>query len=145
MTCSGCSPSASRTCTWLGAAIAAYAALEGVEAIGLWLGRRWAEYLTFVATVVFVPYEIYELTKSVTALKVLTLVINLAIVAYLLFSKRLFGLRGGGRAERAEYDADVGWPAIERATPAAVPGRPASPLTVAAAPGGPAGASSTSM
>ena len=94
----------------LGIAIAAYAALEGVEAIGLWLGRRWAEYLTFIATVVFVPYEIYELTKSVTALKVLTLVINVAIVAYLLFSKRLFGLRGGGRAERAEYDEDVGWP-----------------------------------
>ena len=81
----------------VGAVIAAYAVLEGVEAIGLWLGRRWAEYLTFVATVVFVPYEIYELTKSVTALKILTLVINLAIVVYLLVSKRLFGLRGGSR------------------------------------------------
>ena len=128
----------------LGIAIAAYAALEGVEAIGLWLGRRWAEYLTFVATVVFVPYEIYELTKSVTALKVLTLVINVAIVAYLLFSKRLFGLRGGGRAERAEYAADVGWPAIERATPAPFPDSPATAYGPAA-PGGPAGASSTSM
>jgi uncharacterized membrane protein (DUF2068 family) len=128
----------------LGVAIAAYAALEGVEAIGLWLGRRWAEYLTFVATVVFVPYEIYELTKSVTALKVLALVINVAIVAYLLFSKRLFGLRGGGRAERADYDEDVGWPAIERATPEPFP----DGLPVAhgpAAPGGTAGASSTSM
>src|ERR1700733_9551703 len=128
----------------LGGAIAAYAALEGVEAIGLWLGRRWAEYLTFVATIVFVPYEIYELTKSVTALKVLALVINVAIVAYLLFSKRLFGLRGGGRARRAEYDADVGWPAIERAPPEAFPaGAPAAHGP--AAPGGPAGASSTSM
>jgi uncharacterized membrane protein (DUF2068 family) len=127
-----------------GAAIAAYAALEGVEAIGLWLGRRWAEYLTFVATVVFVPYEIYELTKSVTALKVLTLVINLAIVVYLLFSKRLFGLRGGGRAERAEYDADVGWPAIERATPQPFPAGP-SPAYGRPEPGGAAGASSTSM
>src|SRR5208282_940942 len=39
-----------------GIAIAAYALLEGVEAIGLWLGKRWAEYLTFVATIVFVPY-----------------------------------------------------------------------------------------
>ena len=107
----------------VGLAIAAYAALEGVEAIGLWLGRRWAEYLTFVATVVFVPYEIHELTKSVTALKVLALVINLAIVAYLLFAKQLFGLRGGGRAERAVYDADVGWPAIERATPRSTPGQ----------------------
>jgi len=128
----------------LGTAIAAYAALEGVEAIGLWLGRRWAEYLTFVATVVFVPYEIYELTKSVTSLKVLTLVINVAIVAYLLFSKRLFGLRGGGRAERAEYDADVGWPAIERATPEPLPDGPPAAHGPAAR-GGPAGASSTSM
>jgi uncharacterized membrane protein (DUF2068 family) len=101
----------------IGAAIAAYAVLEGVEAIGLWLGKRWAEYLTFVATVVFVPYEVYELTKSVTWLKVVALVINVAIAVYLLLAKRLFGMRGGGRAERAEHEADVGWPAIDRATP----------------------------
>ena len=120
-----------------GTAIAAYAVLEGAEAIGLWRGRRWAEYLTFVATVVFVPYEIYELAKSVTVLKVVTLVINLAIVVYLLFSKRLFGLRGGGRAERAEYDEDVGWPAIERATPEPFP--ESSPAAYPpAGPGGPA-------
>jgi uncharacterized membrane protein (DUF2068 family) len=128
----------------VGVAIAAYAVLEGVEAVGLWLGRRWAEYLTFVATVVFVPYEIDELTKSVTALKILTLIINLAIVAYLLFSKRLFGLRGGGRAERADYDADVGWPAIERATPQPFPAGP-SPAYERPEAGGAAGASSTSM
>ena len=97
--------------------IAAYALLEGIEAVGLWLGRRWAEYLTFIATVIFVPYEIYELTKSVSALKVLALVINLAIVAYLLIAKRLFGLRGGGKAERAEHEDDTGWAPIERATP----------------------------
>ena len=109
----------------VGAGIAAYAVLEGVESVGLWLGRRWAEYLTFVATVVFVPYEVYELTKSLSALKIITLIINLAIVVYLLVSKRLFGLRGGGRAERAEREADIGWDAIERATPRprAVPGR----------------------
>ena len=41
----------------------------------------------------------------------------MAIAAYLLLAKRLFGLRGGGKAEQAEHDADVGWPAIERATP----------------------------
>jgi uncharacterized membrane protein (DUF2068 family) len=101
-----------------GTAVAAYSVLEGTEAVGLWLGRRWAEYLTFVATVIFVPYEIYELTKSVSALKVIALVINLAIVAYLLIAKRLFGLRGGGKAERAEHDKDTGWAPIERATPA---------------------------
>jgi uncharacterized membrane protein (DUF2068 family) len=103
----------------LGAAIAVYAVMEGTEAVGLWLGKRWAEYLTFLATIIFVPYEVYELTKGVSTLKVLALVLNLAVVAYLLFAKRLFGLHGGGKAERAEYDADVGWPAIERATPRA--------------------------
>jgi uncharacterized membrane protein (DUF2068 family) len=105
----------------VGVAIAAYAVMEGVEAVGLWLGKRWAEYLTFVATIVFVPYEVYELVKSVSTLKVLTLVVNLAVAVYLLLAKRLFGLRGGGKAEQAEYDADVGWPAIERATPRAGP------------------------
>ena len=108
-----------------GAAIAAYALLEGIEAIGLWFARRWAEYLTFVATIVFVPYEIHELLppKTVTALKVLALVINLAIAVYLLYAKRLFGLHGGGKAERAERAADTGWPAIERSTPRGTPER----------------------
>jgi uncharacterized membrane protein (DUF2068 family) len=105
----------------VGVAIAAYALLEGVEAVGLWLGKRWAEYLTFVATIVFIPYEIYELFKSVTALKLVALVINLAIAIYLLYAKRLFGLRGGGKVERAEREADTGWPAIERATPQGTP------------------------
>jgi uncharacterized membrane protein (DUF2068 family) len=105
----------------VGAAIAAYSVLEGVEAVGLWLGKRWAEYLTFVATIVFVPYEILELIKSVTALKVVALVINVAIAVYLLFAKRLFGLRGGGKAERAEHEADTGWTVIERATPRTTP------------------------
>jgi len=93
--------------------------MEGVEAIGLWLGQRWAEYLTFVATIVFIPLEVDELTKSISWLKIVTLVINVAIAVYLLLAKRLFGLRGGGKAEHAEHDADVGWPAIERATPQA--------------------------
>jgi len=128
------------------AAAAGYAALEGTEAVGLWLGRRWAEYLTFIATVVFVPYEVYELTKSVSWLKLLTLAINVLIVIYLLVAKRLFGLRGGGAAEQAERARDNGWTAIEQATPGlgtpglGTPG-PATPglgSRAAAAPGDPA-------
>jgi uncharacterized membrane protein (DUF2068 family) len=101
----------------VGTAIAAYAVLEGVEAIGLWFAKRWAEYLTFLATIVFIPYEIDELIKGATTLKVLAFVINVAVAVYLLYAKRLFGLRGGGQAEHAEREADTGWPAIERSTP----------------------------
>jgi len=105
----------------VGAAIAAYALLEGIEAIGLWFAKRWAEYLTFVATIVFIPYEIDELIKGITALKLVAFIINVAVAVYLLYAKRLFGLRGGGRVERAEREADTGWTAIERATPKSTP------------------------
>jgi uncharacterized membrane protein (DUF2068 family) len=94
----------------------AYASLEATEMVGLWLNKRWAEYLTFVATSVLVPYEVYELTLGVSVFKVITLVINLAVVIYLLFAKRLFGLRGGHRAEQARRESSSGWGAIERAT-----------------------------
>jgi hypothetical protein len=91
--------------------------MEGVEAVGCGRAAGGRNTLTFVATVVFVPYEVYELTKGISALKVLALVVNLAIVAYRLVVKRLFGLRGGGKAERAGHDADTGWASIEQATP----------------------------
>jgi len=100
------------------AVVVGYAVLESVEMVGLWFARRWAEYLTFVATTLLLVPEVYELSHRVTVLKLVTLVVNVAIVVYLLVAKRLFGVRGGGRAEQAERDADSGWPAIERATPA---------------------------
>jgi uncharacterized membrane protein (DUF2068 family) len=100
-----------------GAGIGAYAVLEGAEAVGLWFQKRWAEYLTFIATTLLLPLEVYELTKTVSPLKVIALVVNIAIVVYLLFAKRLFGLRGGGRAEAAERERDFGLQALERAMP----------------------------
>ncbi len=99
----------------IGSAVTLYTAILALEAIGLWFARRWAEYLTLVETGVLVPFEIYELTTRVSALKILTLVINLAIVLYLLVAKRLFGIRGGGKREAALKLADTGWPAVERA------------------------------
>jgi uncharacterized membrane protein (DUF2068 family) len=98
---------------------ALYAALEGLEAIGLWLMRRWAEYLTFVATIAFVPLEVWELTKTVSVFKVAALVVNVAIVVYLLVAKRLFGIRGGAEAERRERERDSGWPVLEATAPRA--------------------------
>ena len=102
---------------WYGVAVAAYAAINGIEAFGLWRARRWAEYLTLIEVAVLLPVEIHELTVRISVLKILTLVLNLAVVAYLLFAHRLFGIRGGGHADRAEKEADTGWPALERATP----------------------------
>lgn len=106
----------------LGAVVAAYAVLEGVEAVGLWLQRRWAEYLTFVATALFLPLEIYELTTKLSWFKIFALVVNAAIVVYLLLAKRLFGLRGGARAEEEIRERDMGWSALERNAPAALAG-----------------------
>ena len=116
----------------IGTGVAAYAALEGVEAVGLWYGKRWAEYLTFVATIVFIPYEIDELAKGVSALKLVTFLLNVAIAVYLVWAKRLFGVRGGRRAEEAERERDSGWEAIERATPVPVPAPSPAPAAPAA-------------
>jgi uncharacterized membrane protein (DUF2068 family) len=100
-----------------GGVIVGYAVLETLEGVGLWLGRRWAEYLTFLATILLLPIEVYELSNQVSVLKVVTMVINVVIAVYLLLAKRLFGLRGGGRAEAEERRRDVSWEAIDRATP----------------------------
>jgi uncharacterized membrane protein (DUF2068 family) len=101
----------------IGAGIAVLAVLEGAEAVGLWYQKRWAEYLTFVVTTALIPLEIYELTAYVSWFKVTALILNLAVVIYLLVAKRLFGLRGGYARELAERERDVGWDALERSTP----------------------------
>jgi uncharacterized membrane protein (DUF2068 family) len=79
--------------------------------------KRWAEYLTFVATTALLPLEVFELTTRISPFKIIALVVNLAICVYLLFAKRLFGLRGGAEAERAERERDTGWEALERTAP----------------------------
>lgn len=71
-----------------GAIALAYGALEGVEAYGLWTRRRWGEWLTVVATSLLLVPEVWELTKSATLLKVGALLVNLAVVAYLLWRLR---------------------------------------------------------
>lgn len=61
----------------------AYAALFTVEGVGLLLRRRWAEYLTLFVTVSLLPFEIVELVRHSTAPRWITLVLNVAVVAYL--------------------------------------------------------------
>jgi uncharacterized membrane protein (DUF2068 family) len=101
----------------IGIGLAAYTAVLALETVGLWYDRRWAEYLTFVETSVLLPYEIYELAHGVSALKVIGLVLNLAILLYLALGHRLFGLRGGLAGLRARRERSNSWEAIEAATP----------------------------
>ncbi|MBO0891746.1 MAG: DUF2127 domain-containing protein [Acidothermales bacterium] len=84
----------------------AYAAVEAVECAGLMSLRRWGEYFAVVATAAFIPFEIYELAEKQTWLRVLTLVFNVAVVVYIIGTKRLFGARGGARAYEAERASD---------------------------------------
>jgi uncharacterized membrane protein (DUF2068 family) len=81
--------------------LAAYAAIEIVEGIGLWVGKRWGEYFAMVATSVGLPFEIYDLVHKFSVLPLVLFAVNLTLVLYLVITKRLFGLRGGKRA----YDA----------------------------------------
>jgi uncharacterized membrane protein (DUF2068 family) len=95
-----------------------YGVLQLVEGTGLWLLKRWGEYFAVVATSLFLPLEVYELTEKVTLLRVGALLVNLAAVIYLLLSKRLFGIRGGGRAyEAQQHEASL----LEVETSAAAP------------------------
>jgi uncharacterized membrane protein (DUF2068 family) len=93
------------TLTWIAAGLLAYAAIELIEAIGLWLITRWGEYFAVIATSVFLPLEIYEITEKVTAFRAIALTINIAAVVWLLWTKRLFGINGGAPAYHAEHNA----------------------------------------
>jgi uncharacterized membrane protein (DUF2068 family) len=53
------------------------------EGVGLWLLKRWAEWFTVILTASLLPLEAYELHQHPTIAKILILMLNLAIVAYL--------------------------------------------------------------
>ncbi len=61
-----------------------YAALFLAEGFGLLMRKRWAEYLTVASTAVFLPLEVYEMTRHLTLVRGAVFVINIAIVAYLI-------------------------------------------------------------
>ena len=127
-----------RTLLYLAIGLAGYAVIELVEALGLWLGQRWGEYFALVATSLFLPYEVYDLTVKVTWLRVAAFAVNLLLVIYLAWTKRLFGVRGGKRAYevrlRTESVIQIEQAALTRvsadsAAPAGQPGQSAPPGT----------------
>jgi uncharacterized membrane protein (DUF2068 family) len=77
---------------WLvAAAAAAYSTLRFVEAYGLWKARAWAEWVALVSGAFYIPFEVREILRKPTPIRLSILVINLAIVAYMLY------LRTGAR------------------------------------------------
>jgi len=60
-----------------------YALLRFVEAYGLWLARRWGEWLALVSASLYLPFEVYALRHHVTWVKILLLALNVALVVYL--------------------------------------------------------------
>jgi uncharacterized membrane protein (DUF2068 family) len=62
-----------------------YSAVLLCEGTGLWLGKRWAEYFTILATGSFIPLEIYELHRRLTLPRFTLLLLNVAIVIYLIW------------------------------------------------------------
>ena len=71
----------------LGVGLFAYATLFLVEGVGLWQQRRWAEWLTVVATGTLIPIEIYECVAHPTLIPFVLLLANVSIVW--LLAKRL--------------------------------------------------------
>jgi uncharacterized membrane protein (DUF2068 family) len=77
-----------------------YAGLFLAEGTGLWLKKRWGEWLTVIITGSLVPVEIYEIHRHPSAVKVGALVINVAIVGYLIYhirTERHIRTRGAAR------------------------------------------------
>jgi uncharacterized membrane protein (DUF2068 family) len=66
----------------------AYASLFITEGIGLWRGKRWAEYLTVVATMSLVPLEVFEIIRRASTTRVMALLVNLVVAGYLIWRLR---------------------------------------------------------
>lgn len=72
----------------LAAGALAYAMLRLAEAVGLWRARAWAEWLSVASGAIYLPFEVYELARGVTMLRVAMLAANLAVVAYMIYVLR---------------------------------------------------------
>ena len=120
------------------AGLALYTVIELIEAVGLWLYRRWGEYFAMVATSLGLPYEIYDLVEQITVPRVLFFAVNLALVLYLVITKRLFGVRGGKHAYEARLRSESIMESAIEAAAADEPGPadqdPSRPTTQPAAP-----------
>ena len=80
----------------LSAGALAYSGVRFAESWGLWRARAWAEWLGALSGVIYIPFEVVSLVTRPTPLKVVTILANVAVVAYL----GLLIIRGERRAPR---------------------------------------------
>lgn len=80
----------------LGAGAFTYASVFLAEGIGLWQGKKWAEYLTIGVTASLLPFEMAAVYNRLTVVRVGTLVVNAVVIGYLVWE-----LRARNRQERA--------------------------------------------
>ena len=66
-------------------AAAMYAVVRMIEAVGLWMRKRWAEWFAILTGGMYIPVEIFEVARSATWPRVTVLIVNLGVVSYLLF------------------------------------------------------------
>jgi uncharacterized membrane protein (DUF2068 family) len=67
----------------LGVVSFVYAGLFLTEGTGLWLVKRWAEWFSVIITSSLVPLEVYEISRHPSFIKTLILILNIAVVGYL--------------------------------------------------------------
>ena len=85
----------------LGAGAFAYASVFLAEGIGLWQGKKWAEYLTIGVTASLLPFEIAAVHSKLTVVRVGTLLVNSLVIAYLVWELRA---RNRQERERATHE-----------------------------------------
>src|SRR5258708_2777976 len=89
----------------LAVGVTGLAAVSAIEAFALWQARRWGGYFAATVTSLGLPFEIYELSKTVTATKVPLFVLNLLLVGYLVYTRRLVRARRGKGAHQGRLRA----------------------------------------
>ncbi|BCA53603.1 membrane protein [Nitrospira sp. KM1] len=65
-----------------------YATVLLIEGTGLWLEAWWAAYMTVVSTGLLIPFELYEIMERATTFRIVLLLVNIAVVVYLVHHVR---------------------------------------------------------
>ena len=66
----------------------AYSVLRFVEAYGLWYARTWAEWIALISGTIYLPIEIYKVIRSQSLFHISLLVVNIAVVLYMVYALR---------------------------------------------------------